>query len=308
MNLPKIHRLLTFLILPVLVLIWFWARDPNGGAQLETQVQTLLGLFTAAIVTYLMRKALMPGDSKEAWERAMLGNLPAAIAWAAMAILTGILFLVISGRAVAGDTLPGNARHDLLILADEIDTRWADLSMPSVLAAQVEQESGWKPTATLHTTREDGAGYGQFTRAYRADGSIRFDALAEVARMDPSLRNWTWADRYNPRLQLRAVVVKNRGCYWHIRGLALDDYNALAMCDAAYNGGEGGLMAERRLCNQVAGCDPARWFGNVAKYSGKSRAKWKGYGQSAFEINRGHVINVMQRRRPKYAPWFGEQT
>jgi hypothetical protein len=273
------------------------------------QLQTLAGIFSAAVATYLIRKALMPGDSREAWDRAMLGNVGAAIAWAAMALLTAILFLAIAPRAIASDyrpVLPGNAAKDLPVLADEIGLLWPDLTMASVLAAQVEQESGWKPSARLKTEREEGAGYGQFTRSYRADGSLRFDALAEVASMDPSLKHWTWADRYNPRMQLRAVVVKNRGCYWRVAKLAADDYNTLAMCDSAYNGGEGGLMAERRLCGQTAGCDPARWFGNVERTSTKSTAKWHGYGMSARDINRTHVVNVMVKRRPKYAAWFGE--
>lgn len=78
------------------------------------------------------------------------------------------------------------------------------------------------------------------------------------------------------------------------------------MCDAAYNGGLGGVYAERRLCAAAPACNPDRWFGNVEQHSTKSRAKWHGYGASAFEINRTHVKNVMVVRRPKYAAWFGE--
>ena len=299
------HRLLSFAMIPILVTLWFWYTDPNGGRQLEMQLQTLSGIFTAGIVTYLLRKALMPGDSKTAWQSAMNGNVAGGIAWAAMALLTAILFMVIAPRAIAA-SLPGQAAKDLPVLAQEVEYRWPTLSMPSVLGAQVEQESNWNPNARLHTAREDGVGYGQFTRAYTADGKLRFDALSEVAVMDPSLKNWTWADRYNPRLQLRAVVVKNRGCYWHISKFAANEFNGLAMCDSAYNGGEGGLMQERRLCAQTKGCDPSRWFGMVENTSTKSTKKWHGYGQSASDINRTHVRNVMLTRRLKYAEWFGE--
>lgn len=38
--------------------------------------------------------------------------------------------------------------------------------------------------------------------------------------------------------------------------------------------------------------------------STKSRAKWHGYGQSAFDINRGYVRQVLQRA-PAYAPHWG---
>jgi membrane-bound lytic murein transglycosylase MltF len=78
------------------------------------------------------------------------------------------------------------------------------------------------------------------------------------------------------------------------------------MCDSAHNGGYGGLTQERRMCAAVDGCDPDVWFGNVELHSTKSRVKWKGYGESAYSINRGHVRNVMIVRRPKYAQWFGE--
>ena len=177
--------------------------------------------------------------------------------------------------------------------------------MPSMLAALVEQESGWRDHATLKTDREDGAGYGQFTRAYRADGATRFDALAEIAAQDPSLKGWTWADRYNPRMQLRAITVKVRDCQRRLARLVSTATDSLAMCDSAYNGGEGGLMAERRLCAAAAGCDPGVWFGHVETHSTKSRTKWKGYGASAFAINRTHVRNVMIVRRPKYVTALG---
>ncbi|MBI5920265.1 MAG: hypothetical protein HY847_01300 [Betaproteobacteria bacterium] len=294
-------------ILPLALLAWFWHRDPNDGAQLLTQLETLLGLLIVAFPVYLLRKMLMPGDSREAFAKAMDGNMPAAVVWLSLAVLTLGLLAIVSPRAIGAQSaqLPGSAARDLPILIQEIDLRWATLPMRSVLGAQVEQESGWKERATLKTSREEGVGYGQFTRAYRADGSLRFDALAEVRALDPGLAGWTWANRYDPRLQLRAVVVKNRGCYQRLRPLVADYYNALAMCDAAYNGGEGGVYAERRLCAAVAACDARLWFGHVEQHSTKSRAKWQGYGASAFEINRTHVRNVMLVRRGKYVAAMG---
>ena len=288
----------------MLVVAWFWAGDPDGGLQLVEQLRALVGGLTALGLAYLARKALIPGDAKTAWEAARLGSLPNAILVLAVALLTGMLFLGFIPRALASP-LPGSATRDLPVLMEEIGARWPSMPLPSVLGALVEQESGWKPGATLKTAREEGAGYGQFTRAYRADGSMRFDALAEVVRLDPSLAGWVWADRYNPRMQLRAVTVRMRDCHRRLSRLAADDYNALAMCDGAYNGGEGGLMAERRLCAAATGCDPGLWFGHVELHSTKSRARWHGYGASAYEINRTHVRNVMVVRRAKYVEVMG---
>jgi membrane-bound lytic murein transglycosylase MltF len=97
------------------------------------------------------------------------------------------------------------------------------------------------------------------------------------------------------------MTIKNRITYKKIRPLVDDDYDALAMMDAAYNCGLGCVQARRRLCAQVAGCDPDRWFGHVERHSAQSKVKWKGYGLSAHDITVQHARNVMVVRRPKYA-------
>lgn len=298
------------------VMAWFLATDPDGGLQMRTQLQTLFGVVAAAPVVYLLRRALM--DNARSWEAARLAmETPtgAGLVFLGLCLLTGLLFLAVAPRALAVP-LPSGAVQYLPTLAAEIDDVWPSLPLRSVIAAQIEQESRWKPRAELKTSREYGFGLGQFTVAYRADGSERFNAWREVRALDPALAGWQWENRHDARLQLRAVVIKNRACFRKLRPLLDDDYNALAMCDAAYNGGLGGLYAERRLCaglrqaqperTEGGGCDPDRWFGHVEMHSNKSRTKWHGYGKSAFEINREHVANVMRIRRPKYAAWFGE--
>lgn len=297
-----------FWVLWVAVLVvggWYLAGDPSGGLQVTEQLRTLVGVLVAAPVVYALRRAFAEAvRGKDLAEQIRCGNVAAGLAYLGLCLLTGLLFLAVAPRAFAAPMPPGAVTH-LPTLQAEIAARWPGMGMPSMLGALVEQESGWRERATLKTSREEGVGLGQFTRAYTADGRLRFDALAEVSRLDPSLAAWTWANRYDPRLQLRAVVVKVRTCHARLARLVRDDYNALAMCDAAYNGGEGGVMSERRLCAQVAGCDPGRWFGHVEHYSTKSRAKWQGYGLSAYDINRTHVRNVMVVRRAKYVPVMG---
>jgi hypothetical protein len=311
----KSHRLWVMWGAALGVVLWFLVTDPDGGLQLRAQLQGLLGIIVATPVVYLLRRALMDqARGHVALQRAMDSPVGAGLVFLGLAVLTGLLFLAVSPRALAAPIqggalaapLPAGAVQHLPVLAGEIESAWPSLPLRSVLAAQVEQESRWNPQAKLKTAREYGFGLGQFTIAYRADGSERFNAWREVQDLDPALAGWKWADRYDVRLQLRAVVVKNRACFARLRPLLEDDTNALAMCDAAYNGGLGGLYAERRLCAVAAFCDPDRWFGHVERHSGKSRAKWQGYGKSAFEINREHVRMVLVVRRPKYAAWFGE--
>lgn len=188
---------------------------------------------------------------------------------------------------------------------------WPDAPMPSFLGAQGEQESCislthskcWNPRSELKTSRENGVGIFQVTRAFRADGSIRFDKQSELRAAYPSLRGWTWAMRYDPGYQLLAVVEMDHGIYKRVSG-ATNTTERLAFTLSAYNGGESGVRQDRLLCRNTAGCHPDLWFGNVEKYSLKTRKVNAGYGESAFSINRGYVRNVIFLRRPKYEPFF----
>jgi len=78
-----------------------------------------------------------------------------------------------------------------------------------------------------------------------------------------------------------------------------DREGKLAMTDAAYNGGVGGVLNERRSCSLRGDCDPNKWFGNVEKTCLKS-TKPLYAGRSACDINRHHVSDVLRTRMPKY--------
>lgn len=191
---------------------------------------------------------------------------------------------------------------------------WPTAPMPSFMAAQIEQESCislthpkcWNPHAELKTSREYGFGLGQITIAYRADGSVIFNKFEELRQQHASLRNWTWTDRYDSKYQLTAIVEMNKGIYGRVNGAATStDHVAFTL--SAYNGGESGVRQDRLLCQNTDGCDRARWFGNVEYTSLKSKVRWQGYGASPFQINRDYVQNVINVRRPKYEPYFGER-
>lgn len=187
---------------------------------------------------------------------------------------------------------------------------WPDAPMPSFLAAQIEQESCislahpkcWNPKAELKTAREYGFGFGQITKAYRADGSVRFDKFVELKNRHASLRSWSWDDRFDPGMQMTALVEMDKAIYKRVD--AASPLDRLAMTLSAYNGGETGLIQDRSMCRLTPGCDPDRWFGHVERTSTKSRVKWQGYGKSAFEINREYPKNVLDIRRPKYIPYM----
>ena len=82
-----------------------------------------------------------------------------------------------------------------------------------------------------------------------------------------------------------------------------DQFQRLAMTDASYNGGLGGLQKERRACSLSKGCDPNIWFGNVEAKCLKSKKPLYS-NRSACDINRHHVKDVLYTRMPKYEQHF----
>lgn len=222
-----------------------------------------------------------------------------------------LLFLVLATPALAADGVPPRANQYLPVLVDTQRAIWPDAPTPSFLAGQIEKESCislthskcWNPTAQLRTAREWGRGLGQVTTAYRPDGSVRFDIQEELRQRYPSLRGWTterWAD---PRYQITAIVEMDKAIYQRQRGAATDR-DRLQFTLSGYNGGESGVLQDRRLCSNTAGCDPSRWDGHVARTSLKSRKPHAGYGKSFFTINREYVAQILDVRRPKYEPFF----
>lgn len=294
-------------VLIVAVLGWYFITDPDGGAETMARIQWLLWLVVCGLPSYLLRKALMPGDSKTLLREARAGSTPAAIVWAAMALLSGLLFLAFAGMAHAGPP-PVKSLPYLPVLQAEIREHWPDVSSRAVFAGQVEQETCpslnsqkcWNPGAELKTAREYGFGLGQLTR------TARFDNFAASRELHPSLRDWQWPDRYDAARQLRTMILMDKGNYRRLPGVPAGR-ERLAMMLAGYNGGMGGLLADRRLCASIAGCDPDRWFENVEKHSLKNKVAARGYGQSFFSINREYPRNILGFRREHYLEWFKEK-
>ena len=209
-------------------------------------------------------------------------------------------------------TIPPQAKEHLPALKTQITEVWPTMPEPAYFGALVEHESGcpslprmcWSPKAQLKTKREEGAGFGQLTRAFREDGSIRFDALEDVKRLDrKGLNELRWETVYTrPDLQLRVMVIMVRQSWNRLVPLVPTDEERLKFTDAAYNGGLGGVMNERRACGLRKDCDPNVWINNVEKTCLKSTKPIYGT-RSACDINRHHVTDVMLRM-PKYRSYL----
>jgi hypothetical protein len=222
-------------------------------------------------------------------------------------ILAALTYNIVSAadHAVLA-ALPSNAQVYLPLLRSEATAQWPTNKNLTLLAAQIEQETClsmkhskcWSPLAELKTDREWGVGFGQFTK------TSKFDTIKELRDRHKDLfGNWSFDNPYQPVYQMRGLVVYMRNINSSIKNTTNDD-ERYAMTLSAYNGGQGGLMKDRMLCNNTPGCDNTKWWGNTESTSFKAKTAVKGYGKSFYTINREYVVQIMKVRYKKYEGAF----
>lgn len=222
-----------------------------------------------------------------------------------------LIWLLLLGSSMVfaeTDIIPPQAFTYRDTIKTELDNNFSDLYNYNYVPSLVEHESCitlkhkkcWNSLSRLKTAREEGAGLGQVTRAFNPDGSVRFDTLGEMAkRYKVELREAKWETIYQrPDIQLRIMILMLRDDYKKLYTVD-DKENRMQMVDAAYNGGLGGVLKERRACGLSKNCNPNIWFNNVEKYCLKSKKVLYGT-RSACDINRHHVEDVFHSNIPKY--------
>jgi soluble lytic murein transglycosylase-like protein len=147
-------------------------------------------------------------------------------------------------------------------------------------AAQIHQESGWRPTAASIYAE----GLAQFTPATAA---WLPDVCPSVGPPDVWDANWS----------MRALVCYDAYLYDRVTGASECDRWAFAL--SAYNGGLGWVNRDKARAS-AKGADPARWFGHTELYS--ARAEW------ARVENRGYPLRILLTLEPAYiaAGWPGQ--
>lgn len=207
--------------------------------------------------------------------------------------------------------IPEKAKLYLPIVKNEQQRFFSDIKQPEYFGGLVEQESCislkhsrcWDPRSELKSVHEQGIGFGQITRAFKADGSVRFDALTDMKRQNKELSELSWDTiKSRPDLQIRTMILMTKSNYKSLWSVSSPE-ERLKFSDAAYNGGIGGVNKERRLCGLKAGCDPQYWFENVEKTCSKSLKPLYG-NRNACMINREHVTYVFKLRMAKYSPYL----
>jgi hypothetical protein len=203
-----------------------------------------------------------------------------------------------TAQKVSVQKVPEHAKPLLPVLSSELHTYWPEIfdkNYQTFPAGLIDQESNWKINAHLRTKREHGCGLGQFTIAYNADGSVRFDALEETKRLDKSLAGWNWNDCTNTQYQLRAVVLKLKSQQRDCEAV-MGTYPDSLKCNAGkYNGGAGSVSKRIRLCRATVNCNPRIWDNNLSLQCPQSTVKVEGYGESFCEINSKYPGRVFTR-------------
>jgi len=206
------------------------------------------------------------------------------------------------------EDIPPRAFKYLPYMYQEVYRLLPDFKTPFYFGALIEHESCislcwskcWNPKSRLKTSREEGAGLGQITRAWYRNGRLRFDTLADLKRrFRKELEELNWNNIYNkPRLQIRAMVLLWKG-NWYKFPKDLPYVSRLAFSDASYNQGYWRTYKDRQLCKLKANCNPIYWFDNVEKTCTASKRKLYG-NRSPCDISRHHVRDVLLNRLPKY--------
>lgn len=219
-----------------------------------------------------------PGSWKRMARRESFGFLVGLVV--VVALVMGTLY---AQRAVA-DPIPQAAQHYQRELTRIAQQEFGLDASVSLFAAQIHQESSWRPTA----------------RSPYADGLAQFTpATAEwISHIYPDLGA---AAPFSPGWAIRAMLRYNKHLVsrvkpWHARDVPPCDRWAMAL--SAYNGGPGWLSRDRRLAN-AKGANPDLWFDNVEHYS--RRADW------ALRENRHYPRRILFELEPRYrqAGWSG---
>jgi hypothetical protein len=233
-------------------------------------------------------------------------------------LYVGIIFLctllaAFAPKAVGASEnyIPKQAFQYFPIIQSEGKKYFPNIADPAYIAALIEHESCihlrhsrcWNPASKFKQERELGVGLGMITKAYKKDGSLRFDALEEMrGRYRNELKELQWSNiEVRADLQIRSLVLMSRDNFARLSVVKNPLYR-LHFTDAAYNGGPTGVAKERTYCGLKKGCNPQEWFGHVELTCLKSDKALYGK-RSACQINRDHVRLVFNALH-KYQPYF----
>lgn len=212
---------------------------------------------------------------------AFLGWCLEALRVLGIALLAAILLHLWFGYSARAASIPREAQAHRSVLVRAARLEWGLGAPVATFAAQVQQESEWKPDAVSPVG---------------AQGLAQF--MPSTARWLPSIAPQTGQPApFNPAWALRAMVAYDLWLHQRVRAATPCDRMAMAL--AAYNGGLGWVQRDARLA-ATRGRNPIAWWGNVEAVNA-------GRSANAFRENRGYPRRILLTLEPVYeaAGWGG---
>ena len=210
-----------------------------------------------------------------------------------------VLVLFLTGQpAFAQTPVLTKAAVYLPVLQTKINNYWPELTMPHIIAGQIEQESQWNPKATLKTSRELGRGLAQMTV------TPKFNIYKEAVSMK-ALKGWDWQkDPYNPSNQLTFAVLTNRSNFKQVTKWFVNDTERFAGALIAYNAGMGTVLQRRALAIRQ-GKNNGKWFGGLENIRLPYEKRLL-YGRD-LGLTRNEYPVVIFKRAEKYRSYFAKK-
>lgn len=192
-------------------------------------------------------------------------------AWLVLAFVAFLLLAGLFGAALAAE-IPREAERYRRDLIREARAVWGLDAPVTTFAAQIEQESLYRPDVTSHAGAQ---GMGQIMPATGQWLAQQFPELGPAAP-------------FNPRWAIRALVRYNR---WHWERLTGgNDCHRLAKSIASYNQGLGWTRRQERAAPEQA----RPWWFDGIENTNPGKAAW------AFSETRDYVRRIVLERERKY--------
>lgn len=239
----------------------------------------LLALLALCAVAF--RLAMLASERlQEWWHDDDSGPYVMAVWWGDLLVVLCLAVAVLCSGPASAQTVPERSALYRLELQRTAATEFGLNAPVARLAAQIHQESAWRPDARSPYAQ----GLAQFTPA----------TATWIAEVYPALAP---ADPWDFAWSLRAQAIYMHHLLTRIKGAA-SECDRWAFALSAYNGGPGWVARDRRLAS-ATGADSARWWNATENHS--QRAAW------AFKENRAYPRRILLQLEPAYikAGWPG---
>lgn len=204
-----------------------------------------------------------PEQKQELWATAIVSSI---------CLIGGFL----SGQLHAAE-IPAAAHKYRADLTRNARLAWGLEAPIATFAAQVQQESGWNPSAI---SRVGARGLAQFMPA-TADWIGGIDPALAARQPD------------NPVWALRALTTYDRWLWERVQADTPCDRMAFVL--SSYNGGLGWLLKDKALAARQGG-NRNRWWGEVDRYNG-------GRSNASFAENRAYPLRILKVLERGYSAW-----